>query len=101
MKLLSRRTLRLFWEIHSDAQEALQTWARVVEHARWETPIDVKRIYGSADILKSGRVVFDIGGNKYRLVVAIKYRSKRGRGVVYVRFIGTHADYDKIDADEV
>ena len=63
--------------------------------------MELTAIYGTADILKSGRVVFDVGGNKYRLVVAIKFANKRRAGTVFVRFIGTHAEYDAINADEV
>jgi mRNA interferase HigB len=66
----------------------------VVKAADWSRPIDLKEVFGSADILPNDRVVFNIGGNKYRLVVAVHYRGKR----VFVRFIGTHAEYDRIDA---
>lgn len=79
----------------------MHTWARVVEGARWETPMDVKATFGSADPLKSGRFVFDIGGNKFRIVAFLKYASGKRKGAVFVKFVGTHAQYDKIDANEV
>jgi mRNA interferase HigB len=69
----------------------------VVRAANWTKPTDVKLMFRSADILRNERVVFDIGGNKYRMVAAVHYRGKR----VYVRFIGTHAEYDQIDAETV
>ena len=75
----------------------MRAWVHIVRAADWSNPTDVKRMFRSADILASGRAIFDIGGNKYRLVAAIHYRGKR----VYVRFIGTHAEYDRIDAATV
>jgi mRNA interferase HigB len=69
----------------------------VLRAAEWLKPTDVKQTFRSADVLRSGRVIFDIGGNKYRLVTAVHYLGKR----VYVRFIGTHAEYDKIDAETI
>jgi mRNA interferase HigB len=68
-----------------------------VKEAQWARPNDVKLMFGSADLLNEGRVVFDIGGNKYRLVAAVHYRGKR----IYIRFIGTHKEYDKIDANTI
>ena len=90
------RTLREFWNRpgRSDAEQPLRAWVSVVKAADWSRPIDLKEVFRSADILPNDRVVFNIGGNKYRLVVAVHYRSKR----VFVRFIGTHAEYDRIDA---
>lgn len=101
VKLLSRGRLRVFWEEYPDATEPPRTWAAVVEEASWRSSAAVKAAYATASILKKGRVVFNIGGNKYRLVVAIKYASDKRRGVVFVRFIGTHGEYDEIDANEV
>jgi mRNA interferase HigB len=86
------------WEqAHRDAEQPLRTWVKVVKAARWTDPTAVKQMFGSVHILRDGRVVFDIGGNKYRLVVWVNYQY----GVVYVRFIGTHRDYDRIDAQSV
>jgi mRNA interferase HigB len=99
MRVIALSTLRRFWEgrMHADAREPLSAWYRHALKANWATPADVKREFGTASILRGGRVVFNIGGNKYRLVVWINYPYR----VVYVRFIGTHADYDRIDAQKV
>ena len=72
----------------------MRSWVSVVKAADWSKPTDMKAMFRSADILANDRVVFNIGGNKYRLVVAVHYRDKR----VYIRFVGTHAEYDRIDA---
>ena len=80
-----------------DTEQPLRIWVRVVKAARWADPPAIKRVFGSAAIPRDGRVVFDIGGNKYRLVAWIIYEY----GIVYVRFIGSHRDYDAIDAQTV
>jgi len=99
MRIIAVSTLREFWTRlgRRDAEEPLKAWVHVVRAADWSKPTDVKQMFRSADILRGERIIFDIGGNKYRLVAAIHYRGKR----VYVRFIGTHADYDKIDAQTI
>jgi|SRR5690242_4135449 len=99
MRIISVGTLKAFWEQprHRDAEQPLKTWVRVVRAAAWPDPVAIKAMFNSADILRDGRVVFDIGGNKYRLVAWINYHY----GVVYVRFIGTHGDYDRIDAQSI
>lgn len=99
MRIISVGTLKAFWEqpAHRDAEQPLWTWVRVVKAARRTDPPAVKQMFGSADILPDGRVVFDIGGNKYRLVAWVNYQY----GVVYVRFIGTHRDYDRISTERV
>lgn len=99
MRIIAVSTLREFWRQsgRADAEMPLRAWVHIVRAADWSRPNDVKLIFGSADLLANGRVVFDIGGNKYRLVAAVHYRGKR----VYVRFIGRHKDYDKIDANTV
>ncbi len=99
MRIISVGTLKAFWEqsAHRDVEQPLRTWVRVVRAADWSDPSAVKRMLGSADILRDGRVVFDIGGNKYRLVVWMNYRHR----IAYIRFVGTHRDYDKIDAQTV
>jgi len=99
MHVIKRKTLVDFYEQpgRGDAKGPLDTWYYEVEHARWESPADVKAKYGTASILKNNRVVFNIGGNKYRLVVKIKYKMK----TVFVRFVGTHKEYDKINAEEI
>lgn len=99
MRIIKRKTLKDFYNQpgHSDAEAPLEAWYHETKHARWKTPADIKAHYASASILKNSRVVFNIGGNKYRLVVEIDYAA----GIVFIRFIGTHAEYDRIDAEEV
>ena len=99
MRVIAVGTLRAFWRQpgRRDAEMPLRAWVHIVKGATWSKPNDVKELFGSADLLADGRAVFDIGGNKYRLVTAIHYRGKR----VYIRFIGTHKEHDKIDANKV
>lgn len=100
MRVIARSTLKAFWEHnpdYGDAREPALAWHQRTIKANWSTPADVKRDFGSASILKDGRVVFNIAGNKYRLVVWINYPYK----VVYIRFMGTHAQYDQIDAQTI
>jgi mRNA interferase HigB len=97
MRVIALSALRAFLNqglAYRDAREPLMAWYRQVKAADWVTPAEVKRAIGSASILKDGRVVFNIAGNKYRIVVRINYPYR----VVYVRFIGTHRQYDGIDA---
>ncbi len=97
MRVFSRSTLREFWERHPDAEEVLQAWYKTVERAIWESPVDVRRHFANARIISGDRVIFNIRGGNYRLVVRIDYQFRK----VYVRFIGTHAEYDRINALEV
>jgi mRNA interferase HigB len=97
MRIIAKRTLREFWERYSDAEEPLLAWYREVEKEDWSQPAQVKEKYRSASIVKGSRVVFNIKGNDYRLVVRINYPYR----VVYVRFVGTHGEYDAIDVEEV
>jgi mRNA interferase HigB len=100
LRVISKQTLRRFWEAapqRQDAQHALEAWHREARRAVWSSPQDIKRQYASASVLKGGRVVFNICGNRYRLVVWVNYRMK----IVFVRFVGTHAQYDSIDAEKV
>ena len=99
MRVIARSTLRAFWikPRHRDSEQPLSAWHNEAEAAQWSTPADVKRQFGTASILRSGRVVFNIAGNKYRLVVAIRYDLK----IVFIRFVGTHSQYDDIDVEEV
>lgn len=97
MRVIAKRTLREFWERHSDAREPLLAWYREVEQEDWDTPAKVKAKYRSASIVPGNRVVFNIKGNDYRLVVKINYPYR----VVYVRFVGTHVEYDAVDVKEV
>jgi len=97
--VIKRKTLVKFFQRIGcqDAKGPLEAWYYEAKQAQWESPADVKAQYGSASILKDNRVVFNIAGNKYRLVVRINYDSK----TVFVRFIGTHREYDKIDAEVI
>ena len=97
MRLIAIGTLRTFWKTHPDSTEQLQAWYKLMRSAAWKTPNDVKRQFRSASIIGGNRVVFNIAGNKYRLIVKIHYNT----GIVYVRFIGTHREYDAINAEEV
>jgi len=100
VRIIAKRTLRLFWERErpfAEAKRALQDWHGQVSRADWATPVDVKVQYGEASILKGSRVMFNICGNKYRLIVQINYPYR----VVYIRFVGTHAEYDQIDAETI
>ena len=93
MRIISRKRLREFWEKHTDAQQALQAWYADVKQADWQTPADIKNVYRNASIVANNRVIFNIKGNEYRLVVVVQYQY----GIVYIRFVGTHQEYDKID----
>lgn len=100
MRIIAVSTLKAFWSGKPhlrDAQGPVLAWYREVMHADWTKPADVKTQFRNASILRDGRVVFNIGGNKYRVVVWINYPFR----VVYIRFIGTHAQYDAIDAQTI
>ena len=94
MRVISRKKLRVFWEIHADAEQALKAWFHETRHSTWKSFTDIKARYHSADLLPGNRVVFNIKGNTYRLIVRIHFNT----GIVFIRFVGTHADYDRIDA---
>jgi mRNA interferase HigB len=94
MRIISKKTLRDFWEHHPDAKESLKAWYHDAKQAKWTTPNDIRHTYATASIVANNRVVFNIRGNHYRLIVAINYSI----GIVYIRFIGTHTEYDSIDA---
>lgn len=97
MRVIAVSTLRQFWQKHPDSEQALKAWYDEATQAKWAQPADIKAQYRSASILRNRRVVFNIKGNDYRLIVAIAYRLS----IVYVKFVGTHAEYDKIDAETV
>ena len=97
MRIIAKKTLREFWERHPNAEEPLLAWYREVEQEDWDTPAKVKAKYRNASIIGGNRVVFNIKGNDYRLVVKIAYAYR----IVYVRFVGTHVEYDTVDAKEV
>ena len=97
LRIISRKTLREFWERHPDSEQPLRAWYLEVRQADWASPDQVRDRFPSASILPNNRVVFRLKGNDYRLVVAVFYPGRR----VYIRFVGTHAEYDRIDAEEV
>ena len=97
MRVVAVVTLRDFWQQHPDAEQPLKAWFEEASKAAWAQPSDIKAQYRSASILKNRRVVFNIKGNEYRLVVAIAYRLQ----IVYVKFIGTHKQYVAIDAHTI
>ena len=97
MRVIAKKILREFWEKHTDSEEQLKTWYKEASKAHWTTPNEIKKEYPKASILKAGRVVFNICGNKYRLVVKVNYLRKW----VFIRFIGNHNDYNKIDANSI
>ena len=95
MQIIARRTLRQFWDRHPSAEKPLRAWYGMVASAEWSGPADVKEMFGNnVDFVADSRVIFDVGGNKFRLVVHIAYRYRR----MLVKFVGTHREYDKIDA---
>jgi len=94
MRIIALGTLRIFWQKHADAEIPLRSWYAAASRADWRDPADVKAAYRSASFIANNRVVFNIKGNEYRLVVAVHYN----RGMMFIRFIGTHREYDKIDA---
>jgi mRNA interferase HigB len=97
MNVISKRTLIKFYEQHIQAKSALEVWHSDVRKSIWSSPADIKELYSSASFLSDNRVVFNIKGNDYRLIVHIDYSRK----IVRVKFIGTHAEYDKINAKEI
>ena len=97
MNVIKRQTLIDFWTKHPTAKGALEAWFAEVKKSEWQRSTDIKQRFSSADFLAGNRVVFNISGNNYRLIVKVEYKSK----TVYIRFIGTHAEYSKIDAEKV
>ncbi|MEI6346419.1 MAG: type II toxin-antitoxin system HigB family toxin [Bacteroidota bacterium] len=97
MRVIAKSILREFWTEHNDCQEQLKAWYNEAEKSAWTNPSDIKKDYPSASILPGNRIVFNIKGNTYRLIVKINYKF----GIVWIRFIGTHSEYDKIDANTI
>lgn len=97
MRVIAKRILRDFWILHNDCEEQLKAWYNEVEKGGWNSPNDIKKEYPSASILKSNRAVFNIKGNNYRLITKINYDYK----ILWIRFIGTHEEYDKINAETI
>jgi mRNA interferase HigB len=99
MRLIAKRTLRRFWEQpgHEDAKAPLEAWCGIVMREQWKTPGEIKDKFGNVSICGNNRAIFNVGGNKYRLVVEMQYRA----GIVWVKFIGTHEEYDRIEVETV
>ncbi len=97
MKIVARRMLRDFWMRHSEAKGPLTAWFHAVRQAEWSGPADIRAQFRSVDFVGDNRVIFDIGGNKYRLVVHVYYPHQ----IVRTKFVGTHRQYDRIDPETV
>ena len=97
MRIIAKKTLRDFWKIHPDSEQQLKSWYQETSKAAWEGPKEIKLEYPSASFLADNRVVFNIKGNHYRLIVRINYDYQ----MIWIRFIGTHAEYDKINAKTI
>lgn len=97
MRVIAKKCLVKFWAKHSDSEQPLKAWYDEVINARWSSPQDIKNQYRSASFIGKNRVIFNIKGNDYRLIVAVAYRF----GVVYIKFIGSHSAYDRINAETV
>lgn len=96
-RILSKSSLRKFWEKHPDSEQYLKTWYERVRNSDWKSPNDIKNAYASASIISDNRVVFNIKGNRYRLVVKFNY----ARQWAFIRFIGTHEEYNNINASKI
>jgi mRNA interferase HigB len=97
MRIVAITTLQAFWDKHPDAKVPLQAWYALASRAGWRSPSEIKAAYRNASFIANERVVFNIKGNDYRLVVLVRY----DKGLLFVKFVGTHAQYDKIDASTV
>lgn len=97
MRIIARSSLREFWEIYPDAEQPLEAWYDEASRSKWESPADIKSIYRNASIIANNRVVFNIKGNNYRLIVHMRYDIR----IIFIRFIGTHRDYENIDATTI
>lgn len=97
MRVIAKRTLREFWNKHGDCEQQLKSWYQEAEKANWKNINDLKKDYPSASILKDNRIVFNIKGNTYRLIVKFNFDYQ----ICWIRFIGTHAEYDKTDANTI
>lgn len=96
-RIIAKRTLREFLQKHADAEQYLKTWYETVKNSNWKSPNEVKQTYINASILKDSRIVFNIKGNSYRLIMKFNFE----RQWAFIRFVGTHTEYDKIDANTI
>lgn len=97
MRIIAIKALRDFWQKHNAAEQPLKAWYAEAKQAKWKKPSDITLFYRTASVLSKNRIVFNIKGNDYRLVTTINYDF----GIVYIRFVGTHKEYDKINAEEI
>jgi mRNA interferase HigB len=97
MRIISRKHVVEFWQIHPDAEQPLRAWYAEANKANWRSPAEIKTTYRNTSLLANNRVVFNIKGNDYRLIVIIEYKQEK----IFIRFIGTHQDYDRIDATHI
>jgi mRNA interferase HigB len=97
LRVIAKKILREFWQKHFDCEQQLKSWFQETGKAKWKNTKDIKKEYSTASFLPGNRVVFNIKGNQYRLIVKINYDYQ----MVWIRFIGTHAEYDKIDAEKI
>ena len=97
MRVIAKRTLREFWTRHSDCVQQLKSWYQEAEKSEWKNTHEIKKEYPTASILGGNRVVFNIKGNNYRLIVKINFQYQ----MMWIRFIGTHKEYDKINATNI
>jgi len=97
MRIISRKRLVEFWQLHPDAEQPLRAWYAEAKKANWRSPTEIKSTYRNVSLLANNRVVFNIKGNDYRLIVIIEYKQNK----IFIRFIGTHQEYDRIDATNV
>ena len=97
MRIYSRGTLKSFWVKHPESKDQLLTWYDIISKNEYKNSNEIKEVFGSADYVKNGKIIFNICGNKFRLIVKINY----DKHLVFVLFVGTHKDYDKIDVNEL
>ena len=97
MRVIAKKILREFWQKHTDCEQQLKSWYLEASKAKWKTTKEIKKEYPSASFIADNRIVFNIKGNHYRLIIKINYDYQ----IVWIKFIGTHAEYDKIDAIKI
>ncbi len=98
MQVIAKRTLKMFWQKHPQAETPLRTWYPIVDRADWSSPHEIKKQFGSSvDFVGDSRAIFDIGGNKFRLIVRVSYSYRR----VLIKFVGTHKNYDTVDPEKI
>jgi len=97
MRIIALATLRDFWKKHPDAEIPLRSWYTLASRSDWRQPADIKAAYRNASVVANNRIVFNIKGNDYRLIAAVHYN----RGMIFIRFVGTHREYDRIDAGTI